>query len=124
MSSLLERAKSIADGARVIFDWLGHGGVCVSQEQAQTRADVCANCPENKPSDMLTKDVADAIRKHLEVKNRLQLRVNGEKSLQQCGVCLCNLRLKCWVPIDVIRKHMNDGELERFPEHCWQKTEP
>lgn len=121
--NLIDRIKHVANGAEVIQDWLGGGGITVSQEQAQQRASICLTCPENKPGRNLTEAVASAIRKHVEVKNALQLRVEGEKRLHQCSICTCALRLKVWVPIDSIRKHMDDSELGSYPAYCWQKTE-
>lgn len=125
MSILFDRVKHMADGAMVIREWLGEGGIAVSPEQAQARATTCIGCPHNMPGNPITDVVAKAIRRHLEIKNRgLKLRVNGESSLAECDLCGCQLRLKIWTPIEVIRKRMNKGEAKKLPEFCWQITEP
>ncbi len=108
-----------------LTDWLGSGGHPVTAELAQNRADICLKCPENKPDSALTEAVGDAIKNVLALKNKMNLRVNGEKRLHQCAICTCALRLKIWTPIEVIRKHMDAGEIQRYPaEWCWQIKEP
>jgi len=107
-----------------LTDWLGSGGRPVDKDLAQSRADICLKCPENKPDSELTVAIALGIKAVLELKNRMNLRVKGEKSLHQCSVCTCALRLKVWAPIEVIRKHMDADELSKYPDYCWQKTEP
>lgn len=108
----------------VLFDWLGSGGIPVAQECAQDRANICLKCPNNTPDSALTVEVAKGIKMFLGFKNRMKLRVDGEKSLHQCSVCTCALRLKIWTPIAVVRKRMDESEISRYPDFCWQKTEP
>lgn len=121
--NLFEKAMALPKGARVIAEWLGEGGVAVGVQKSQYRADTCLTCPHNRRSGVLTPMVANAIRDHLEVKNKIGLRARGEKKLFQCAVCLCDLKLKIHVPIENIRRHMIENELEAFPEYCWQKNE-
>lgn len=123
MSALFERVKSIPRGVEVIKDWLSEDGIPVSQELAQERASVCLKCPNNVRGSALTAVVAEAVRRHVEVKNHLGLRVTGEKNLGECSVCLCQLRLKIWVPMPIIRRHMIAGEWEKFPTPCFQRDE-
>lgn len=124
--NLLERVKSIDRGIEVITDWLGEGGETVSQELAQKRALICMQCPMNRPGSMMVEAVASAIRRHIEVKNDLGVRVSGEENLHECAICLCCLKLKVHVPIEVIRRHMFENEEEKFLEanaECWQVNE-
>jgi hypothetical protein len=121
--SLFERASAYQNGALTVLEWLGEGGTVVPRHKADARAKVCIECPHNVPGGALTKVVAEAVRRHLEVKNKLGVNVSGEKKLHQCNICLCQLRLKVHVPIEVIRRHMSREELARFPDYCWQKTE-
>lgn len=126
MSALIDRVSSIDRGAEVISDWLGEGGIPVDQQLAQSRADICLKCQHNRQGPALIEAVAYAIRKHIEVKNHLNMRVDGEKSLHECGVCLCALRLKVWVPISLIKRQMLDREEQKFIEanpQCWQANE-
>lgn len=121
--NLLDRAAQYANGIQILKDWLGHGGIPVGATDSQRRADICLKCPNNTPGWSVPERVANAIREHVELKNKLQLRVDGEKSLHTCSVCQCALRLKVHVPIAVIRGHMQPGEADKLPSDCWQKTE-
>src|SRR2546423_540984 len=46
-SSLAAGVSRVADGARLLVDWLGDGQAPVSVEIAERRAAVCAGCPRN-----------------------------------------------------------------------------
>jgi len=119
----LQKIEQYVEGVEVLRDWLGHGGVPVDREISQARANVCLKCVHNSLGNWPTKIIASAIKKHVELKNKMKMRVSGEKALKSCQICLCELRLKVHVPIGMIRKQMNEGELERFPDWCWQKKE-
>lgn len=121
--NLWGKVTKIANGAQIIKDWLGSGGFAVDRTLAQTRADVCVNCPMNKPGSKITDAVASAIKEHIQLKNTMGLRVQGEKSLHQCGVCLCATRLKIWCPIELISARTDQDELAKFPEMCWIRKE-
>ena len=121
--NLIHRVASIPRGAEVIWNWLGEGGITVAQEEAQRRANICLNCPGNNVGGILKESLAEMVKRHIEVKNNLGLRVYGEKSLGECEVCLCQLRLKVWVPIELVKKHMLSDEPEKFKSvnpQCWQ----
>jgi len=120
MMNLLERAKTIADGAKNLAIWVGSGGLVVSQEDAQARAEICLNCPLNEPGMAVTSEVASATRAFLEFKNQLRLRVNGEKSLHHCKGCGCVLRLLIWEPQDRIKSQMTSEEVKLSPPFCWK----
>lgn len=122
MTNLWDLASNYTNGIKLLREWLGEGGMVVSPEQAQARADICLECPENVKFSRLTMAVAETIKEHVEFKNELNLRVKGEKSLHTCKVCSCVLKLKVHVPIEFIRKHPNPDE--KYPAHCWQITEP
>lgn len=124
--NLIERVKSIDRGVEVITDWLGDGGAVVDQAVAQRRADICMSCPMNRDGSKMVEAVAAAIKRHVEVKNELGVTVKGEENLKECAICLCCLKLKVHVPIEVVRRHMFDGEDEKFLSAnaaCWQVTE-
>lgn len=124
--SLAEQARSIPRGLEVIKNWLGEGGTVVHEILAQKRANICLACPCNQKGSILKAAFAEAVRFHLEVKNQLGIRVQGEKSLGECSVCMCQLRLKVHVPIETVHRHMMPGEreilLEKAPQ-CWQINE-
>lgn len=119
--SLIDKAKNFANGVRTLTEWLGSGGQTVHQNLAQTRADVCFQCPNNVAGSDIVEATALAIREQVELKNKLQLRVKGEKSLAFCSVCTCCLRLKVWLPIERIKPA--DDEIDNYPLHCWLRKE-
>jgi hypothetical protein len=121
--NLLQKAASIPNGVKHITEWLGSGGTVVSQADAQERANICLKCPKNVSGLAVTKAVALAIKAHLETKNQLRLRVQGEKSLHSCEACGCVLRLLVWEPQDRVQSQLTDGEVEQLPDNCWKLKE-
>ncbi len=99
--------------------WLGDGGVPVPPIQSQARADVCLKCPKNveKPiQELLTEPVALIVRRQIELKNKLKLRVEGEKSLHVCDACNCVLKLKVHTPLKFI---LENTETNNLDPNCW-----
>lgn len=127
--SLTDAAKQLGRGSEIICDWLGNDGRTVLYETAQNRADVCTGrisgkaCPHNVPENIVAGFVGDSVKRLLEIKNKANLRVQGEKSLRGCDVCGCNLRLKIHVPFAHIKKFTPQEELDRHPEFCWMQKE-
>jgi hypothetical protein len=103
--------------------WLGDGGQPVSYDQAQARANVCLQCPMNEEMGLyegLAKHEADKLKKQIELKNSMALRVDGEKRLHICKACLCVLRLKVWAQM----KHIKDTtDIDKLDEKCWIRDE-
>lgn len=121
--NLLTRITKLGKGADILKNWLGSGGICVSQEVAQARANVCLKCPMNSDTHAFTEGVAAAIKDHLEFKNSQGLRVEGEKSLHTCKICLCANRLKIWCPLDLLERRMTEDERGMYPTECWLSDE-
>lgn len=118
---LFDKVKNIVNGARILSDWIGHGGHVVDKETAQQRADICLKCPEHTGEWSFAEPVANAIKEQLELKKHLSLRVNGEKSLHVCSVCTCVCRLKIWLPIENIA--LEPEEQDAYPSTCWLRNE-
>lgn len=93
-----------------------------TQAMAESRASVCAACPENK-------DVVGCSRCNMGTLNSLIQKAVGAKKtesdglLKFCSVCHCNLRAKIWTNRESIWKHTSEADKKRFPETCWLKTE-
>jgi len=121
MNHLTERVAQFAEGARILTDWLGSGAITVDPATAQRRADICLKCPMNANESFTAEAIAAAVRKQVEIKNHLQLRVGGEKNLKICSGCGCVLRLKVWLPTE--RLGLDDEELKKFPDFCWMQSE-
>lgn len=123
MNKLLARALAFH---ATLKEWLGDGAKPVEPAKAQARADICLKCSFNtaKPLyEALATGAAKIAARQLEVKNAMNLRVRGEKSLHVCEACGCVLRLKVHAPMNVIVAGAEPGSFEKLPEHCWQVKE-
>ena len=118
---LFEQIRQFANGAEIIRDWLGDGAEIVPQDEAQRRADICIGCEFNVHGLKLTDTVATAIKETVEIKNHLQLRVRGEKSLGQCAICSCVCRLQIWCPVAYLNKYATEEDRAKYPGHCWKR---
>src|ERR1051325_8672503 len=113
--------KSVAL-VEMLQDWIGEGMMPVPRTQAQARANVCLACPMNEEGridEFFKAPVAAFIRKQIEVKNGMKLRVEGEKKLHICSVCGCVERLKIWSHIKHIGQVTDTETLKAFPSNCW-----
>lgn len=124
---VLNRIRGIARGAATLADWVGEGGIPVSPVVANARARICAGCPLNVPSegfvDSVTGALADAIHRQVVIKNAIGLSTDVEDKLQTCDACGCFLRLKVWVPLNVIAERTDPETEERLVPNCWIKSE-
>lgn len=118
--NIWDEIKRIPDGTRHLADWLGSGGSVVDPATAQHRANTCLTCGLNQPGATVTKAVALAIKAQLGVKNKLKLRVDGEKRLHSCDACGCVLRLLVWEPQDRVESQITDEERVKLPSMCWK----
>jgi len=127
MNPLSEIRKDAA-GAALLADWLGHGLDVVPMTVARQRAQTCLDnhCQENRAPrwwETLQNTIALTIRRQLEIKNKLDLRLSTEEHLHMCRKCGCCLKLKVWVPFDHIRSHLHPTLADTFPNYCWIKKE-
>lgn len=119
--NLIDRAKAIKEGAGIIHDWLGAGAITVQPDHAQRRANICIACPMNIKGGIVTAAVAQAVKRQVSLKNKLNLRVTGEKSLGRCSACFCESKLKIWLPLERIKPDAQD--VKAFHESCWLRSE-
>lgn len=120
--SFLARLAGLADGARIISEWLGDGGEPVHELQSEDRALVCELCPMNNGIsgfDKVTGAVAEAIKEQMIAKNQGGFTVHNEDRLGMCGVCRCYLPLKVHVPIGHIENNTPQNVRNLFPGNCW-----
>lgn len=121
----LKIIKAAADFHRTRREWLGGDGEFINADDAQKRADTCLYgnggklCPHNQEMplfEVLTHAAARNVIAQLKVKDKLGLRLNRENELHTCAVCLCNLRLKPFVPSKFIHVSFRQEEI---PPWCW-----
>lgn len=117
--NLLELSKHWIEGARIIKSWLGEGGETVPQEEADRRAAICIACPLNKKAVVMEAVVGNAIKEVLQIQQQLLLHVKGEERLKTCKACDCPLKVKVWVPMEVIMRGIDEEELLKFDPACW-----
>lgn len=130
--SILTAIRQTAKGGVIIADWIGAGGVPVSQEVADSRAQSCITgnggkrCPHNTAPlwwEHATGSIAQAIRDMLSIKNEVAMEVKGEEQLHMCRQCGCALRLKVWAPMSHVRKILDQETISKLPRWCWMRIE-
>lgn len=129
LAKLAESGRKLLTGAGILSDWLGEGAKPVAPELAQARADVCTGrlsgtpCPHNNAGWKPVESIASIIRAWSAKKNEMNLSVTGEEQLHSCGVCLCDLKTKVWLPLTTILDRTPDAMLQKFDEvapiECW-----
>lgn len=106
----------------LLYDWLGKGGSPVDSSLSESRASVCRTCEHNVEPGWWEKAkfaVAEVIRKELEIKNRMEIKVSCESELHMCRICGCCNPLKVHVPIEHVKEHTPAVIMQKFPPWCW-----
>ncbi len=114
--------KTVSAGIGVLLDWLGSGGVPVSAEVAERRANICKDCPKNDGGDFkayFTEPIAAKIKQQLEIKHDLQLKTSVDDNLTVCSACDCPLPLKVWTPLEHILVHTSKEVKAKLHPKCW-----
>lgn len=134
LAHFAEVASELFSGSTILAHWFGNGLKPVANETAQARTSIClgANggvpCPHNQPGLKLVGAAARRIQRMAEKKNEMKLTVAGEEQLQSCNVCLCDLKLKVFVPMQTILDQTPQAMLEKFaaesPPNCWMRQKP
>ena len=68
--------------------------------------------------------VAALLKKQLEEREQLKLSTTLDDQIGFCDACGCPLKTKLHIPIEVIRKHMKQPEIDRLDARCWILKEP
>lgn len=130
--SVVRTIAETIEGTEALADWLGDGGVPVNPILAEMRAGRCSigndgrKCPLNvHPGwwDKAKHAVANWIRRELEIKNNMRLRVSSEDNLAMCKACGCCLQLKIWTPAKHLREHVTKEQINTTPSYCWMRRE-
>lgn len=106
---------------RIGVDWWGRGGKPESIEEAQRRANICLQCPNNVQGFPIKESLVGAVRNALALKNRCKLKVENEEKLHVCSVCGCVLKLLVFTPPAVIIKDSETNQELQYPDFCWKK---
>lgn len=116
--NVIEKIKQLGHGASAIAEWLGSGGEVVDANTAQERADTCLACPLHNPDQNATVLIGEAVRRVLEAKNKIGLRVNNEDKLGSCSVCGCVLKLQVFEPVFLLEKQT--AKDAGYAPQCWK----
>lgn len=107
--------NSIRDMTRLILNRTFRGdAVLVPSEEAERRARICANCPQNLHgicTSCLGNEFQDVFRWLIARRRETKL----DSVLDTCGVCGCLLRAKVHVSLDELAKM----DKKTYPENCW-----
>jgi hypothetical protein len=121
-SSLRRSVGNAVAGSEVLVEWLASDAEAVPLNQSEQRAGICAACPENQSGDLLsffTQPVSEAIRAALNLRSSWKLSTIVDSQLGVCQACGCPLKLKVHVPIDFIRKRLDQETMARLHSACW-----
>lgn len=131
--NILEEIRNDINGAAILKDWWGEGLHPVAQRTADHRSLSCIQggengtpCPLNRVPNWWDKAkgaIADAIRKQMALKSKMNMRLTFEEHCFMCKGCGCALPLKLWVPFEHIKAHTSAKQFEDFPSHCWMQKE-
>ena len=120
----IKRIAQASNFLAVRKSWFGDGGEPVSQELAQSRADICRVCPMNYKGEWIWNMATQlAINAQSKLRRILNLRVDGEEDLGVCEACGCKIVLKIRVPIKQISRHTTVEQLTKYAPKCWIKSE-
>jgi hypothetical protein len=114
--------KQYVSGLKVLMEWIGEGGDPVSQELADSRSEVCAACPMNRPgklADFFAEEASEQIKRQIAVKADMKLQSKREGELGVCSACLCPLGLKVWAPIEHVKKYLSKETEAKLDGGCW-----
>jgi hypothetical protein len=120
--NLGQAVAAVSGGVRTLADWLGGGGVPVSQELADKRALTCSDCPQNGKGDWLstfTIPAQNLIRRQLQERKDLKLTTPYDDKIQMCEACACPLHLKVHVPIVYVNQRIPPAIREKLDKRCW-----
>lgn len=110
-------------GIKLWMEFFGSGKP-ESEEVAEKRAAICANCPQNVKGNILERFNAMAGKEILAIFNALNdldLHTSRDKDLYVCHLCSCPLRSKVFAPLEMVKKHMVQETMDSLPDYCWIK---
>jgi hypothetical protein len=103
---------------KVLKHWLVNRPEFVGQEEAETRAAICASCPHNvEVSGCL--GCTNVARLIMEAVN--DRKTSQDQELKNCRVCGCVNKAQVWVPKETLAQGVTAEMREAFPDHCWKK---
>lgn len=112
---------AVEQGSKTLFEWAKQGLPLVSQDEAERRGKICANCYANIRVTGCGVSCRELIRNIIGW--FVGRKTSVDDRLQSCGVCQCWLRSKIHIPLEVIEKHDNPALQPMFPKWCWLRKD-
>lgn len=112
--------KKVAVGAGTVLDCVRSNPV--PKEEANRRALICANCPENGKGDFtswFTVPLAETIRRAESWLKEQNLTTEHDDKIKVCQACLCPLKLKVHCQLSTLKEHMIPEVLKDLHPNCW-----
>ena len=108
-------------GVETLVEWFGAGMKPVGAVEANSRAQICAACPHNQNVKYSVRwgVYAETIKGVLGWVRGQNLRTTFDSKLGVCESCDCPMKVKVWVPKDVILSHMPESSKQKLWEKCW-----
>lgn len=109
---------AVIQGTRVLANWFMSGRERVSNDEVDRRTGICVNCPHNKQPEGCTScnmpALTDLVNSIVGGQDR-----PGDSNLRGCEICMCSLRAKTRIPLQILRKNTSEDQLKKFPSYCW-----
>lgn len=105
--------RDIKNFMLTVINWKKSGGEFVDQDEAESRASICASCPNNVVIKGCTG--CNGLGALAVNKIRKDKRTRQDDKLNSCKICACMMKVKVHLPLEI----MNSNGLEEFPSHCW-----
>lgn len=122
---LLQSGANVVAGAKTLAAMFGEGGKPVVSEEANRRAKICTDCPQNGKGDwtrFFTVPASNFIKKQLSILRDLDLKTSHDALLGVCEACGCPLHLKVWAPMEHILKNQPPDVDAQLDPRCWIKA--
>lgn len=121
-AAVVDHAAKTAAGVRLVVDWLGSGLRPVPKVEAEERASICADCPQNQTGDLwqrLDAKAADGLKRLIAIKSEMSLSTPYDAALKTCLACDCDLKLKVHTPMKHILENTSPEVMEKLVPQCW-----
>jgi len=122
LTAVGDKIRQLAAGATLLDEWRAEGYPTVPATEATRRAFICADCPKNGQGDLtrwFTVLASEAVRKWVEIAQKLELKTPYDNDLGICEACLCPLKLKVHIPLLNIQKHLTAKSQAALDPRCW-----
>ncbi len=118
--AVAEASKTLTGIA--IWNDMFHGAEPVAIEEADRRATICETCPKNQRGgfkEFFVAAFARGLTELVGLLNDRKLTTSKDKELGTCAACLCPLQPKCFVPLEIIKRHMPASDVAKLDVNCW-----